>query len=95
MSQMPDESTEQVRPADSSWRGVDFSGVTVVLGVGTGRLIEVLARQVIASFGALLVIEASQERLDPLRPLRASAPLTLAQAHPGRSRCLRRPWTCW
>jgi SAM-dependent methyltransferase len=84
VSQMPDESTEQVRPADSSWRGVDFSGVTVVLGVGTGRLIEVLARQSAASFGALLVIEASRERLDPLRPLRASAPLALAQAHPGR-----------
>ena len=65
-----------------SWRGVDFSGLTVVLGVGTGRMIEILARQAAASSGTLLVTEFTPERMDPLRPLRAETPLTLARARP-------------
>ena len=68
--------------AGAPWRGVDFSGLTVVLGVGTGRLIEVLARQAAASRGTLLVTETARNRLDDLRSLRESTPLTLALARP-------------
>ena len=28
------------------WRGIDFSGTTVILGVGTGRMIELVAERV-------------------------------------------------
>ncbi|NLD73201.1 MAG: class I SAM-dependent methyltransferase [Chloroflexi bacterium] len=67
---------------DGAWRGVDFSGLTVVLGVGTGRMIGVLAQQAATSSGTLLVTEFTPERLDILRPLRTDMPLTLARARP-------------
>lgn len=65
------------------WRGIDFSGVTVVVGAGTGRLLELLLEQVSASRGNLVVVSQRADLLQPLAPLREAGPLTLLQ---GRSR---------
>jgi len=75
---------EATRQVEATWRGLDFSGLTVVLGVGTGRLIDVLARQAAASHGTLLVTDPARQRLQPLAALRAGTPLTLAVARPRR-----------
>ncbi len=82
MSELDGDTAQQEPRVDATWRGVDFSGLTVVLGVGTGRLIEVLARQSAASNGTLLVTDASRRRLESLQPLRKEAPLTLTAARP-------------
>ena len=60
---------ENTQIQNSAWRGVDFSGLTLVLGVGTGRLIEVLNKQAAASHGSLVVIEYSLRRLRQLSAL--------------------------
>jgi len=67
---------------DTIWRGVDFSGFTVVLGVGTGRLIRLLNRQACASRGNLIVVSHQLGRLSSLAPLTHEGPLTLIQARP-------------
>ena len=51
------------------WRGIDFSGVTVVVGAGTGRLLELLLEQVSASRGNLLLVSQRLDLLQPLAPL--------------------------
>ena len=48
------------------WRGVDFSGVTLVLGVGTGRLIDLLRQQVQQSGGLLLAVSFRMQELERL-----------------------------
>ncbi len=65
----------QNRTENTSWRGVDFSGVTVILGVGTGRMIELLNRESAASEGDLLVVDSHPSRLRALLPLRTEGPL--------------------
>ena len=60
----------------SPWRGIDLSGITVVLGVGTGRQIALLNRQIAASGGHLLVLAADSSQLGAVRPLRIEGPLT-------------------
>ena len=65
------------------WRGIDFSGLTVVLGAGTGRLIELLAEQASISGGNILVLSQRSDVLEALAPLRARGSLTLVQARPG------------
>jgi len=64
------------RSPSSPWRGIDLSGVTLVLGVGTGRQIELLSTQIAASGGHLLVVTADRAELDPIAPLRHDGPLT-------------------
>lgn len=64
------------------WRGIDFSGLTVVLGAGTGRLIELLAEQASISGGNILVLSQRSDVLEALAPLRARGSLTLVQARP-------------
>lgn len=64
------------RGAASPWRGIDLSGITVVLGVGTGRQIELLTRQIAASGGHLLVLAPDSSQLGAVRPLRVEGPLT-------------------
>lgn len=61
----------------SPWRGIDLSGITVVLGVGTGRQIALLNQQIAASGGNLLVVASDRGSLTALAPLRAEGPLTL------------------
>jgi SAM-dependent methyltransferase len=64
----------------TQWRGIDFSGVTVALGVGTGRLIELLAQQVAQADGQLLAIDTQPSRLQALRPMCASGALAVLRA---------------
>ena len=45
------------------WRGVDLSGVTLVLGVGTGTLVQVLAEQIAHALGQLIVLDYQWDRL--------------------------------
>jgi ubiquinone/menaquinone biosynthesis C-methylase UbiE len=51
------------------WRGIDFSGITVIVGVGTGRMIELVAQRVAASDGRLIVVDPRSRRLETLEEL--------------------------
>lgn len=73
---------ENTGTQNGTWRGVDFSGLTLVLGVGTGRLIEVLNRQAAASQGSLVVVEYSLRRLQQLEPLKSEGPIVCMQGRP-------------
>ena len=64
----------------ASWGGVDFSGLTVVLGAGTGRLLELLNARASASEGSLLVASYDLRDLRALTPLCETGPLTPVQA---------------
>jgi len=67
---------------EMSWRGTDFSGVIVVLGVGTGRLISLLSQQVAASQGNLIVVSYRLAHLEALKPLAQQGRLLLVHARP-------------
>lgn len=73
---MNDSVADNGRGASSPWRGIDLSGITIVLGIGTGRQIELLNRQIAASGGNLLVLTADRAHLGAVLPLRADGPLT-------------------
>jgi SAM-dependent methyltransferase len=51
---------------DDFWRGTDFSGVTVILGVGGGQLARLLAPQVQRNEGTLVVIDPNLDELQVL-----------------------------
>lgn len=68
---------------DAIWRGLDLSGVTLVLGVGTGRLVQLLYQQVRDSDGQLVVLSLASQPLQPLLPLCERDNLLLLQ---GRTR---------
>lgn len=55
-------------PSQSTWRGVDFSGLTLVLGAGGGRLVDVLAEQVRQADGHLAVVDYQMSALRELEP---------------------------
>jgi len=55
------------RSTETLFQGVDLSGSTVVLGVGTGRLIALLADQVAQADGNLMVVSHSKKALAELR----------------------------
>ena len=67
------------------WRGIDFSGVTMVVAQVRGVCWSCLLEQVSASRGNLLVVSQRVDLLHPLAPLQKQRPLTLIQ---GRSRDL-------
>jgi SAM-dependent methyltransferase len=68
---------------DAIWRGIDLSGVTVVLGVGEGRLIETLAGQARASgSGHILAIGFRIEELARLRYRLGDEPVSQISARP-------------
>lgn len=50
----------------SLWRGIDFSGITVMIGVSTGRLLRLLLEQVQRAEGQLVVLGYRAEELTPL-----------------------------
>ena len=80
---------------DDIWRGTDFSGVTVILGVGGGQLARLLAPQVQRNEGTLVVMDPGLEELWVLaeNPDVAEAgpnPWTLIQARL-RGRAVRIP----
>lgn len=62
---------------DAVWRGVDLSGVTLVLGVGTGQLVALLNQQAALAGGNLVVLSFHPRELSALLPLRGQGPLTL------------------
>ena len=66
------------------WRGVDFSGLAIVLGVGTGRLIKLLNRRAASSEGSLVVVSHELSRLKALVPLMQEGPLALVHGRPGQ-----------
>lgn len=71
----PDFSPE-VHPVENALgRGVDFSGLTVVLGVGTGRLVELLNQQAASSGGNLIVVSTHIQHLKRLTFLSQQGPL--------------------
>ena len=57
--------------ASDLWRGLDLSGTTLVLGVGTGRMIGLLCEQVALSGGQLLVLAPRSQALEPVAELAA------------------------
>jgi len=77
-----DSTNGQSPTRDTLWRGVDFSGLTVVLGVGTGRLIRLLNEQVASSQGNLIVVSYDLERLRALMPLIREGPVALVHGRP-------------
>ncbi len=48
----------------SLWRGIDFSGVTVMIGVSTGQILPLLLEQVEQAGGLFIVIGYRPEELD-------------------------------
>lgn len=63
--------------SSSLWRGLDLSGVTLAVGVGSGRLLTSLAQEIAQAEGTLLV--TSWER-QSLRALRAEGLASVCQA---------------
>lgn len=62
------------------WRGIDFSGITLVIGVGSGRLVKLLNERVAASQGCLIVTSDREQKLQEIAHLRKEGPLTPIQA---------------
>ena len=62
------------------WRDVDFSGVTLVVGVGSGRLVELLTERAAASQGRLIVTSDTMSKLKDILSLSEKGPLTPIQA---------------
>ncbi len=73
---------EPIREGDENilWRGIDFSGVTLVVGVGSGRLVELLDERVAASQGRLVVASDRMQRLQEITPFQEEGPLIPIQA---------------
>jgi len=65
--------------SEGTWDGVDLSGLTVVLGAGTGQMIELLNQGAATSDGTLLVLSQPLEPLQALASHRESGPLTLVR----------------
>ena len=72
-----------------SWGNLDFSGLTVILGAGTGHLIDLVNQRVAASDGTLLVVSYDMQTIRALipcavysRPLSEQGPLHLVQGRP-------------
>lgn len=64
------------------WRGVDFSGLTVVLGAGTGQLIRLLYEQAKAADGQVIVLSFGREPLQALAASASDSRLTRIQGRP-------------
>jgi len=62
------------------WRGLDFSGVTLILGVGTGRQVPLLADRCVSAEGSLVVADANLERLRALQREQTDLGITWVQA---------------
>lgn len=69
-------------PMSTPWEGVDFSGLSMVLGIGTGRLIRLLGQKTADLQGNLLVVSSRPQRLRSLAPLRQRGDLTLIRGRP-------------
>lgn len=70
------ETTETFDP----WRGLDFSGATLVLGVGTGRQVPLLAAKCRLAEGSLVVADTNLERLRTMQHEQCDSVITWVQA---------------
>ena len=64
------------------WRGTDFSGITLVLGVGAGRLVTLLNEQAAVANGTLVVVDHNLRELRAAAPLRDQGSSVLIQGRP-------------
>ena len=64
------------------WRGVDLSGITLMLGVGTGRLAQLLSDQIARAMGHLVALDFQTDRLQSLAEMDASDRLLRIRARP-------------
>ncbi|MEN6479248.1 MAG: class I SAM-dependent methyltransferase [Anaerolineales bacterium] len=55
--------TEQQSASNELWRGVDLSGITLVLGIGTGQLVELLAEEAQRAGGTVVLTSYSRAAL--------------------------------
>ncbi|MCE5258200.1 MAG: class I SAM-dependent methyltransferase [Chloroflexi bacterium] len=62
------------------WRGVSFSGVTLVLGTGTGRQVPLLAEKIRQAEGLLVVADVATAHLDALREQLVAPDIAWVQA---------------
>jgi SAM-dependent methyltransferase len=62
------------------WRGLDFSGVTLILGAGTGRQVPLLAERCRSAEGTLVVVDLNLERLHAMRQEQQEYAITWVQA---------------
>ena len=67
------------------WRGIDFSGIILVLGAGTGRLLSLLNEQVARADGTLALVGFDANDSAPFEELCRRGPLAAIR---GRSRQL-------
>lgn len=73
-------SNRQTAETFDPWRGLDFSGVTLILGVGTGRQVPLLADKCLSAEGSLVVADANLERLHALQHEQTDLGITWVQA---------------
>ena len=57
------------------WRGVDLSGITLVLGVGAGRLVELLAQEALQADGLVVLTSYARAALATSAELSATLPI--------------------
>ena len=70
----------QIAETFDPWRGLDFSGVTLILGVGTGRQVPLLADKCRSTEGTLVVADANLERLRTQQREQTDLGITWVQA---------------
>ncbi len=67
------------------WRGTDFSGVTVIWGLGGGQLARLLMPQIERNEGTLVILDSSLDELHAYAGVAEPGPWSLVQAHPRRT----------
>ncbi|MHB1354674.1 MAG: class I SAM-dependent methyltransferase [Anaerolineae bacterium] len=79
---MTDDTSKQTQTTDAldPWRGLDFSGTTLVLGVGTGRQVPLLADKCRLAEGSLVVADINLERLRAVQSEQSDSVITWVQA---------------
>ncbi|MHB1294151.1 MAG: class I SAM-dependent methyltransferase [Anaerolineae bacterium] len=80
--QEPKDQGQEAAASEAAWRGVDLSGVTLVLGAGTGRLLELLTEGAAAAGGTVVLVEFSRRLLAPLATLSEKGPLVRLNGRP-------------
>lgn len=69
-------------PNDTEWYGPDLSGLTVAVGVGTGRLIEMLSKRVASAGGILGVMGRQTSDFEALASLKRQSRVAFIRGHP-------------
>ena len=78
---MADNEATPLMEQDELWRGIDLSGISVVLGLAGGRLVQALARQAaIAGDGRVIAMGYDLDALEQLLPLMVPLPVSPVNA---------------